>query len=89
VQIRQASDPVDALYLPLGHELQDDLPVDDWNFPLAQLVQLDAPELEYLPLAQLSQIDQLELPDPWNFPAAHVEQDDLPVRLVYLPPGQY
>jgi hypothetical protein len=75
--------------LPLGHVLQYDLPVDDEYFPFAQLGQLDAPELEYLPREQLSQDDQLELPDPWNFPAAHVEQDDLPVRPVYLPPGQY
>jgi hypothetical protein len=49
-------------YLLALHLVQELLPVADWYVPAEQLVQALAPDIEYLPAAQLRQVDEVDAP---------------------------
>ena len=56
------------------HDVHAVAPVGLWKKPAEQLVHTVAEAAEYLPAAQLSQLDEPAVP--WKVPAAQLEQID-------------
>ena len=66
-------------YSPAEQDSHDEAPVAGWYLPERQLVQLEAPELEYLPAEHRSE-QAVDRPGEASYvPALHREHDDDPV----------
>ena len=81
----QEEEPAEPAAVPSGQAVQVACPLVSWNFPIAQSVQVMAPEAEYLPVSHSSQEE--DAVESWLLPGSQELHEDAPER-EYSPRSQ-